>query len=243
MAPPPAELTLEQIKQRTGEFDVDSVYTLGLAGLGLRSIAVVAGCPSLTELDLSDNNLSALDALAGLVQLKNLIVSANRVQRLEPLRGLESLHTLRLDANNVSNLDEVHHLAQLPSLEVLYFRKVYEDIAGPNPICGHPAYRPTVLRLVPRLTNLDGERIRSDENAKTLYAAEPDDGAQLPPLARPVIMPVFAQAELDAFKSALSGASAVDPEGGKQLQAALHDSRRLMAKAASLVTNYSQPES
>lgn len=236
------ELTVEKIKQRAGEFDIESVYTLSFVGLSLRSVAAVAACSSLTELDVSDNHLTALDALGGLEQLKVLVASTNRVQRLEPLRTLASLRTLRLDANAISNLDEVHHLAALPNLAIVYFRKVYEEIAGPNPICGHPAYRPTVLRLVPNLTNLDGERIRPDAgaHAATLYGTEPDDFEALPPLEAPTIAPVFSRAELDGFRAALAGASAPDSAAMREAEAALYDSKRLVARALSLVGNYAE---
>jgi hypothetical protein len=236
------ELDEEQIKRRAGEFELESVHTLQLASMGLRSITAIASCPGLTELDVSDNALSSLDALSSLAQLKRLIVSTNKVQRLEPLRGLEALHTLRLDANAVSNLDEVHHLAQLPSLQVIYFRKVYEQIAGPNPICSHPAYRPTVLRLLTQLRNLDGERIRSDGAVnKLVYETEPNDGGELPPLPVPQIEPVFKPEELSAFHAHLAATSEMDPALTKQIDSLLHDSKRLVAKANSLVRNYCLP--
>lgn len=231
---------MEKIKQRAGEFDIESVYTLSLVGLSLRSIAPVAACANLTSLDVSDNCLSALDALAGLEQLKVLVASANQVQRLEPLRALASLHTLRIDANAIANLDEVHHLAALPNLSVVYFRKLYEEIAGPNPICGHPAYRPTVLRLVPKLANLDGERIRADggAHAHTLYGMASDEPEALPSLEVSPIEPVFAAGDLDAFRAALGAAPALDPAVVRAVEGALHDSKRLVARAHSLIANY-----
>lgn len=236
------ELTVEKIKHRAGEFDIENVFSLSFVGLSLRSIAAVAACSSLTELDVSDNHLTALDALGSLEQLKVLMASANRIQRLQPLRTLTSLRTLRIDANAISNLDEVHHLAALPNLAIVYFRKVYEEIAGPNPICGHPAYRPTVLRLLPSLINLDGERIRPDAgaHAATLYATEPDDFEALPPLEAPAVAPVFSRAELDSFRSALAGVSEADSAAMREVEAALHDTKRLVARALSLVGNYEE---
>lgn len=236
-----SELTVDAIKRRAGEFDIDSVYTLSFAGAGLRGMSAVAACTSLTELDVSDNGLVDLSALGGLAQLKRLFASSNRVTRLEPLRGLESLHTLRLDANEIANLDEVSHLAELPNLQVVYFRKVYEEIASPNPICAHPAYRPTVLRLISNLSNLDGERIRADATdggpAKLLYSA-PEARPASPPLVAPTVERVFSKAELDAFHAQLRGTPALDPAVSKELETLLHDSKRLVAKAASLVLNY-----
>lgn len=236
-----SDLTVDAIKRRAGEFDIDSVYTLSFVGMGLRGMTAVAACTSLTELDVSDNGLADLSALGGLAQLKRLFASSNRVTRLEPLRGLESLHTLRLDANEIANLDEVSHLAELPNLQVVYFRKVYEEIASPNPICAHPAYRPTVLRLISSLSNLDGERIRADTTdggpAGLLYSA-PEVRAAEPPLVAPKVERVFSKAELSAFHAELKGAPALDPAVSKELETLLHDSKRLVAKAASLVSNY-----
>jgi hypothetical protein len=233
------DLTVDAIKRRAGEFDIDSVYTLSFIGMRLRSMSAVAACTSLTELDVSDNGLVDLSALGGLAQLKRLFASTNRVTRLEPLRGLESLHTLRLDANEVANLDEVSHLAALANLQVVYFRKVYEEIASPNPICAHPAYRPTVLRLISNLSNLDGERIRADSDgtAAGLLYSEPEERT-LPPLVAPTVERVFSKAELSAFHAQLKGAPALDPAVSKELETLLHDSKRLVAKAASLVSNY-----
>lgn len=236
------DLTVDAIKRRAGEFDIDSVYTLSFAGMGLRGMSAVAACASLTELDVSDNGLADLSPLGGLAQLKRLFASANRVARLAPLRGLESLHTLRLDANEIANLDEVSHLAELPNLQVVYFRKVYEEIASPNPICAHPAYRPTVLRLIAHLSNLDGERLRADAAdggpAQRLYSAPEEPRAASPPLVAPTVERIFSKAELSAFHAQLKGAPALDPAVSKELETLLHDSKRLVAKAASLVSNY-----
>lgn len=231
------ELTVERIKQRAGEFDIEGVTTLSFVGLSLRSIAPVAACSSLTELDVSGNALSSLDALRGLEQLATLIASANRVEHLEPLRTLPALRTLRLDGNAVSNLDEVQHMSALPELRAVYFRKVFEQAVAPNPICGHPAYRPTVMRLVPELANLDGERLRAESgpHAEALYEPSAAGLEEPAPLEPPAITPVFAKADIEGFRAALADAAAADPAAGREVDAALRGSEALVARAHAMV--------
>jgi hypothetical protein len=98
-----------------------------------------------------------------------------------------------------------------------------------------------VLRLISNMSNLEGERIRADAAdggpAKLLYSS-PEARTTSPPLVVPTVVRVFSQAELSAFHAQLKGASALDPTVSKELETLLHDSKRLVAKAASLVSNY-----
>jgi hypothetical protein len=61
-----------------------------------------------------------------------------------------------------------------------------------------------------------------------------------PPIGSPFSWPISSRAS--RLEVLLDGRRKIKIEVRKQLQAALHDSRRLVAKAASLVSNYSQPE-
>lgn len=226
------------IKKRAGEFDIESVYTLNFVGMQLRSITAVAVCTNLTELDVSDNHIRSLDGVGGLESLKKLVVDINRVERLEPLKSVKSLEALHIEANNISNVDEVKHLAELPNLHTLHFRRVYADMAAPNPVCGHPSYRAVVLRLLPALTNLDGERLAGDEAAQLVYAETPQLAPDAPPLEVPVVEPVFTEAMLRSVREAVSGGPLIPPETEKAFEDLVLENRRLAAKAESLVSNY-----
>ena len=70
----------------------------------------------------------------------------------------------------------------MPKLVSLYLRNV--DNTQANPVCACKDYKASILRRLPHLRNLDGERLRSTAHAAFREAAaEPEPGASLPSIS------------------------------------------------------------
>eukprot|EP01065_Artemidia_motanka_P044841 TRINITY_DN6444_c0_g1_i1.p1 TRINITY_DN6444_c0_g1~~TRINITY_DN6444_c0_g1_i1.p1 ORF type:complete len:260 (+),score=88.83 TRINITY_DN6444_c0_g1_i1:57-782(+) len=155
-------ITEELVKLVTGQFDLASVLTLPLPGLGIRSVEGLAPLRSLTSLDISSNRISKIDGLDKLAgSLVRLDLRDNNVTRLEALQPLLSLEVVRLQGNKISELDTVIGLASLPRLRAVHL----QDLGGAsaNPVCSAPRYKETVSRRLKALTCLDSEYFVSDE--------------------------------------------------------------------------------
>ena len=80
-------------------------------------LSPLAGLPSLTYLDLSDNALVDVSALSRLTGLRTLLLGGNAVRDLSPLSGLTGLEALTLSGNGLA---DVSALSALSSLEQLW---------------------------------------------------------------------------------------------------------------------------
>ena len=80
-------------------------------------LSPLAGLPSLTYLDLSDNGLADISHLSRLTSLRTLLLGGNAIRDLSPLSGLAGLEALTLSGNGLSN---VAALSLLSSLEQLW---------------------------------------------------------------------------------------------------------------------------
>lgn len=155
-------ITEELVKLVTGQFDLASVLTLPLCGLGIRDLTGLAPLRGLTNLDLSGNRVARLDGLDALGRtLTRLDLRDNYVARLDGLQVLQSLELLKLQGNKVGDIDTVLSLGALPRLRSLHL----QDQSGQNacPVCHQPKYRESVLRRLKGVTCLDGEYFLSDE--------------------------------------------------------------------------------
>ena len=77
----------------------------------------LAGLPSLTYLDLSDNGLVNISDLSSLTGLRTLLLGGNAVRDLSPLSGLAGLEALTLSGNGFA---DVAALSALTALEQLW---------------------------------------------------------------------------------------------------------------------------
>lgn len=99
-----------------------------------------------------------IEGLDTCMQLRKLNLSFNKIKRVENIWHLTKLECLYLQGNV---LDRVHvldlqNMAQLSALKVLYLQSL--DRSKTNPCCSAPDYKAVVLKALPGLTNLDGER-------------------------------------------------------------------------------------
>ncbi|XP_067871395.1 leucine-rich repeat-containing protein 61 isoform X4 [Heterodontus francisci] len=76
------KITVEMLKSRTGQFDLESILFLKLKNIGICNLGCIGDCVNLERLDLSGNDISNLTPLASLKLLAVLNLSANRISNL-----------------------------------------------------------------------------------------------------------------------------------------------------------------
>lgn len=155
---PDGRITAQILKTHTGEFDLESIHLLTLKYKGISELGCIGECTNLERLDLSFNDITKLFALAGLSRITYLNLSANRISNIEGLQSLDSLRELNLAGNLISSVDNLRCLIGLEHFEDLRLRDVLQGIT--NPMCMNNSYRGDVLNILPKLRNLDGERLR-----------------------------------------------------------------------------------
>eukprot|EP00966_Prymnesium_polylepis_P222067 5138161-Prymnesium_polylepis.1 len=144
----------------------------------------ISGVPSLTHLDLSQNNIGRMDAtlFASVPKLKTLWLNENRIRRiegLEPLTQLKSLwlgrnlitvvndvlekntalEDLMLAGNHIGHFKDIPALARMRSLTSLAFS---EPHFGENPVCALCNYQTYCLFHLQQLRVLDANMIAED---------------------------------------------------------------------------------
>ncbi|XP_049625381.1 leucine-rich repeat-containing protein 61 [Suncus etruscus] len=150
-------VTPQMLKAHSGEFALDSILLLRLRGLGLVDLGCLGECLGLEWLDLSGNVLTQLGPLACLHQLAVLNLADNRLSGLEPLAACESLQRLNVAGNLLATPGQLQCLAGLPDLQDLRLRDPLARLS--NPLCATPTYGTAVLKLLPRLKVIDGQRV------------------------------------------------------------------------------------
>ncbi|XP_058035374.1 leucine-rich repeat-containing protein 61 [Ahaetulla prasina] len=151
------KITVQLLKSRTGEFDLESILLLKLRGLGILELGCLGECASLEWLDLSGNSLTHLAPLASLKALTVLNVSANRISNLEPLSGCESLQSLNASGNQLRSLQQLQCLAGLRHLDNVRFHNGPARLS--NPFCAAAGYPGILAEMFPRVKVIDGERV------------------------------------------------------------------------------------
>ncbi|GFR40522.1 hypothetical protein Agub_g1091 [Astrephomene gubernaculifera] len=189
-------LTDENVKSASQRFDVEIVFKLTWANKGLTRLAGLEKCANIVELNLAGNQISKIEGLEMLLQLRRLVLSSNRIGRVEGLSQLKRLEVLWLQDNRVATLEALAlpHLAELPALRALYLQNI--DRSAHNAVCRVAGYKAAVLAALPKLTNLDGERLCvAPLTAPTPAALRP------PPRSPASINYAELAAEYDAFRA------------------------------------------
>jgi Leucine-rich repeat (LRR) protein len=159
------DLTLKDICLDSGEFAVESVFTLGLRGKRKRLTNLLSGCVNVGKMDLAENKLETLaidgnTLLGPFPKLKFLDLGQNRLRSLASLPMCENLKVLHLEGNRIKSFEELAHLKKkTPKLRHLFFKAVNNSGIS-NPICEIKGYAPKVLELLPELEVLDGMRVK-----------------------------------------------------------------------------------
>ncbi|XP_072409392.1 leucine-rich repeat-containing protein 61 isoform X4 [Chiloscyllium punctatum] len=76
------KVTVQMLKSRTGQFDLESILFLKLKNIGITNLGCIGDCVNVERLDLSGNDISNLAPLTSLKVLVVLNLSANRISNL-----------------------------------------------------------------------------------------------------------------------------------------------------------------
>lgn len=166
------KITKSFLKVISGEFDLESIHTLILHDAGINDLGCISECTGLERLDLSRNDVTKLPKLVGLSALQTLNLSANRVSCLDGLQSLENLRSLNLAGNLIGSVDCLQCLASLEHLKELRLKNDALDLS--NPACMHPSYAKDIIRMLPSLMVLDGQRVRG-QGSEVFYICQEMD--------------------------------------------------------------------
>jgi len=153
------------IKAVSGEFDLESVYKLTLNRMNIRAIENLEGCVNLQELNLSNNEIERIQGLEKLQSLRKITLTSNKISSLQGLDKCAALEHIFVQDNMIDNISEIANVSALKNLKSLYLRNI--DGSQKNPVCDHPSYRSSIVRQLPHISILDGERLK---HSNTLYA-------------------------------------------------------------------------
>jgi len=149
--------------------------------MNIKQLDSLHHCPNLTDLNLTGNELTKVEGLESCTSLRKLTLTSNSISVLGNLGTLVSLEHLFLNDNKVSDHQEILKLATLTNLKSLYFKNI--DGTQKNPVCDHPSYRAVIIRHLPFISNLDGERMKRTESFGEVPPVESRDGPsfEIPP--------------------------------------------------------------
>ena len=143
----PSNVTDALLKQKSQNFDLETIFRLSLHDVGLSTAdGVLNECTSLRSLDLSKNRITEVNELDGsaLSRLEELDLSSNRLDSLRSFPEIPSLLRLQLQENKLATLNDVCSVLakKCPDLQLLWL----QDASGKhgNPVCGLPNYRAQV---------------------------------------------------------------------------------------------------
>ncbi|ETW02454.1 hypothetical protein H310_05963 [Aphanomyces invadans] len=163
------EITEDLLKRRSKHFDIACIQRLNLSGCDIATVALLEGCTSVVELNLSKNHLLSLRGIPTLSTLKSLDCSFNTVTTLDGMAPQPQLEELHLEGNELSRVDFSTLQKQLPRLRRLFLHA--PNAPRSNPVCKMDKYMDIVHMAMPSLESLDGEifalrQVSSDHRVK-----------------------------------------------------------------------------
>jgi len=219
------------IKAVSGEFDLQSVKRLMLCNMNIRRMEQLEDCSNITEIDLSDNRIIKIEGLQGSSKLRKLSLAGNQISTIEGLGHLNTLESLQIQGNQISSLSELEKLAPMQSLRTLFLKNI--DGSQRNPVCDHPSYRSVILRHLPQLTNLDGERLKNAHSA----VEGPSGNMGKPNFPVPESKPWL---EGFAWDDCYEDIETVLKRHDTEFSKLMTESKKLSANAASLLSHYQE---
>ena len=101
---------LNQLLNRTGNDDPESVTLLACPSAGVQSLSGIGALANLEQLELSDNTISDLSPLQNLRSLRVLSIPNNRISNINTLLALPLLRFVALQGNNAINCRQLDEL-------------------------------------------------------------------------------------------------------------------------------------
>eukprot|EP00927_Polykrikos_kofoidii_P067114 TRINITY_DN62639_c0_g1_i1.p1 TRINITY_DN62639_c0_g1~~TRINITY_DN62639_c0_g1_i1.p1 ORF type:complete len:238 (+),score=57.31 TRINITY_DN62639_c0_g1_i1:173-886(+) len=228
-------LTLEYIKQATGEFDPETIFQAILSRRSIKRIDVVSQCCNLRWLDLSRNEIYRLENLEGLCQLVSMDVSFNKLSKVQCLESLTKLERMNLRSNPIARLQDIEGLAVVKKLKHVNFQNI--DGTDFCPVCMQPGYRRAVFEMCPDLMALDSRRKHLPD--LDLEVRRLDDE---PKIELPEPEPWFNRSDLDFddVQDPEAVAATLEPQVA-EFEAALSDCAAALREAEELLKNVGDP--
>jgi len=144
---------------------------LDLSSRGVASLGSLPECTNLLMLDLSHNQIMVISGLENFENLKGIDLSYNRITQLDALKGCLDLERLQVQGNQIKDTPTVEKLCVLPKLTHIYLREF--NGTGPTPLCINAKhYSKKVLKAIPQLKSLDGQRVSVPELDMTPVESE-----------------------------------------------------------------------
>eukprot|EP00281_Chroomonas_sp_CCMP1168_P020433 CAMPEP_0206229656 /NCGR_PEP_ID=MMETSP0047_2-20121206/9819_1 /ASSEMBLY_ACC=CAM_ASM_000192 /TAXON_ID=195065 /ORGANISM="Chroomonas mesostigmatica_cf, Strain CCMP1168" /LENGTH=229 /DNA_ID=CAMNT_0053652981 /DNA_START=56 /DNA_END=745 /DNA_ORIENTATION=+ len=224
-------ITHSLIKAVTGEFDLENVFKLTLSRMNIRRMEELQDCPNIQELNLSGNEIGSIEGLGRLRHLRKLVLTSNKIETLAGLEKCSSLEHLQIQDNKITSIGEIEQLTHLKNLKSVYFKNI--DGTQKNLLCDHPSYRSSIMRQLPQLTILDGERLK---HVDTIYSEIPVSAGAPAKVIVPATKPWLADwswgDEDDINVDKLLGQSQA------KFESVLAESKKLNQAAVSLLSHY-----
>lgn len=116
------QLTIEDIKKRSGRENLSEIRQLDLSGLGLTCIPneLLQQLPNLAELNLSKNKLSDVNSEKAFPKLKVLSAASNQLSNVDGLTAFPNLISLDVTSNPTLEVSDKYKLVSIcPLLKTL----------------------------------------------------------------------------------------------------------------------------
>lgn len=206
-------ITSAVIRRESGEYDAEVVKRLRIERYGILTISNLEACTSLVDLSLAHNEITRMTGLQDLTTLVRLDLSHNKIKRIEQVKTLVNLEYLNLKANELESISEIDELVPLTMLTSLHLKQ--PDGSDSNPLCRHPSYSTSVMRVLPALQILDGGHLMmvdcSNRFSEYLETIRPSESACKTPPAQPWLKPQDLLIEGDALPQPPSPVKDADP--------------------------------
>ncbi|KAG9401229.1 hypothetical protein AC1031_009987 [Aphanomyces cochlioides] len=145
--------------------DLVSLELLSLSHNALRTLTHFEHLTNLIELNINFNHVESLDGLQ-CYGLQKLYAANNKLTSIAQLRAFSKLVHVSVYGNELSDLDAALHTCR----QLVKLRSV--DLDG-NPCARTKHYKYQVLRLLPRINELDGETIHALDREMLLEQEPP----------------------------------------------------------------------
>ena len=103
------------------------------------------------KLDIWGEDIENISIISKMTNLEILSLSSNKISTLSPLSYCLNLREIYLRNNKISSFEELYNLKKLHKLKVLWLEG--------NPISKDNFYKEKVMKILPRLHNLDNKNI------------------------------------------------------------------------------------
>ncbi|KAH9578191.1 hypothetical protein LSM04_007374 [Trypanosoma melophagium] len=163
-------LTESCITRASRQYDVETICTLTLRGVGVQSLGgAFTRCLALAHLDLTRNKLQSLKGIELLAHtLRCLSAAENELRDVSGIDACLLLENVQLEGNQLSSESALAPLAELPHLRYLVLqREVHVDgmdepLLLDNPICtDKKMYEKILRRRFASVLCIDGHSFRS----------------------------------------------------------------------------------